>query len=97
MMAVSPIITASWASLMKCLGVAIMFTPIVLIVCGTLLAILIVRRRHDPSGPEDIDETRMIQEMYHDMSNMAKRIDALETILLDKIRGEEKENGHGLK
>lgn len=81
----------------KCLGVAIMFTPIVLIVCGTLLVILIVRRRREPGGPEDIAETRMIQEMYHEMSNMAKRIDALETILLDKVRGEDKENGHGLK
>lgn len=95
-MAVSSVIAASWASLMKCLGVAIMFTPIVLIVCGTLLVIMIVRRRNEPGGPGDIDETRMIQEMYHGMSNMAKRIEALETILLDRIRDEEKEDGHGL-
>ncbi|MBT3379140.1 MAG: envelope stress response membrane protein PspB [Lentisphaerae bacterium] len=95
-MAVSSVVTAAWATLTKCLGVAIIFTPIVLIICGTLLVFLVMKRKQDPSGPGDIDETRMIQEMYQDMGRMATRIEALETILLEKVRDEDKESGDGL-
>jgi hypothetical protein len=32
------------------------------------------------------DETRMIQELYHGLSEMEKRVEALEAILLDRER-----------
>ena len=32
------------------------------------------------------DETRMMQEIYHGLSRMEKRVEALETILLDRAR-----------
>ncbi len=34
------------------------------------------------------DETRMIQELYQGLSKMEERVDALETILLDRERKE---------
>lgn len=41
------------------------------------------------SGREAIeDETRMIQEMYQGLVRMEERIEALETILLEKDNGE---------
>lgn len=36
------------------------------------------------------EETRMIQEIYHGLSNMEERIETLETILIEKNRTERK-------
>ena len=35
------------------------------------------------------EETRMMQEIYHGLSKMEKRVEALETILLDRARAED--------
>jgi phage shock protein B len=40
-----------------------------------------VSRGHDPNEAE---ETRVIQELYNGMNRMEQRIEALETILLDR-------------
>ena len=72
--------------------VAIVFGSIVLAlaVVGTtiLMAIRIIRggvSRKQQS--QELEETRMIQEMFQKLSRMETRIEALETILLDRGKG----------
>jgi phage shock protein B len=40
------------------------------------------------SGKLDADETRLIQEIHQGLSKMVKRVDALETILIDREAAE---------
>jgi phage shock protein B len=76
--------------------VAIIFGSIVTLaslICGTVL--VIVKMRHSglsASGRKaNKDEVEMIQEMYRGLERMEQRIDALETILMDK----QHKNGDG--
>ena len=69
--------------------VLIVFAGLVLslgIVGGTIL--MSIRLRHGGLSKKDrkqqVDETEMIQEIYSGLSRMEKRIDALETILMDR-------------
>lgn len=69
--------------------VAIIFGSVltfVAIVCGTILAIVKTRRPGltGNSGKSQSEEARVIQEIYQGLSRMEERIDALETILMDK-------------
>lgn len=71
--------------------VAIVFGSIVLalaIVCGTILTAMRLRHggisRH--SREEQAAEAEMIQDIYHGLSKMEERVDALETILMDRKR-----------
>jgi len=71
--------------------VAIVFGGLVLalaIVGSTILmAIKIIKGGFSRQGQDvDAEEARMIQEMYQGLSRMEKRVEALETILLDKER-----------
>jgi len=71
--------------------VAIVFGGLVLalaIVGSTILmAIRIIKGGFSRQGQDvDAEEARMIQEMYQGLSRMEKRVEALETILLDKER-----------
>jgi phage shock protein B len=43
------------------------------------------------SQASQADETRMIQELYQGLSKMEERVDALETILLDRERKEKRQ------
>ena len=43
-------------------------------------------------GSDNLDETRLIQDIYHGLQKMEERIDALETIMLDAERSH-KRNG----
>ena len=68
--------------------VSIVFTSIVLIfgiLAGTILAI--IKMRHGgvsrKSRKRYDEETKMIQEIYHNLSNMEKRVESLETILME--------------
>ncbi len=68
--------------------VSIVFTSIVLIfgiLAGTILAI--IKMRHggvSRKGRKRYDEeTKMIQEIYHNLSNMENRVESLETILME--------------
>jgi len=68
--------------------VSIVFTSIVLIfgiLAGTILTI--IKMRHggvSRKGRQRYDEeTKMIQEIYHNLSNMEKRVESLETILME--------------
>ena len=55
------------------------------ILCGAI--ILVVRMVKGGLSPdqkkENSEETRMIQEIYQGLSSMEKRVDALETILME--------------
>jgi phage shock protein B len=69
--------------------VGIIFGSIVLIigiVAGTIL--LAMKWRHggvsQKSRDRQAEETRMIQEIYNGLSKMEKRVESLETILMDR-------------
>ena len=71
--------------------VAIVFGSIVLalaIVCGTIL--MAMRLRHGgisrQSREEQATEAEMMQDIYQGLSKMESRVDALETILMDRKR-----------
>lgn len=75
--------------------VLIVFAGLVLslaIVGGTIL--MSIRLRHGGLSKKDrqqqVDEAEMIQEIYSGLSKMEQRIDALETILMDRS-GKDKE------
>jgi phage shock protein B len=54
-----------------------------------LFALLILLLRRSPRKEEakiDIDQTRIVQEIYQGLSQMEKRIESLETLLLDRSR-----------
>ncbi len=74
----------------------ITITFIELIIAGLVL-LLIVGLLKEKKGASsqtglqsDQDEARMIQEMYEELQRMDKRIEALETLLLDRARDQEK-------
>jgi phage shock protein B len=75
--------------------VLIVFAGLVLslaVVGGTIL--MSIRLRQGGLSKKDreqqMNEAEMIQEIYNGLSNMEKRIDALETILMDR-QGKEQE------
>ena len=62
---------------------------LMILVIGILIAIRMVRRNAPGPAREAYDmETRMIQEIYQDLNKMEERVEALETILLEKERKE---------
>ena len=61
--------------------------PLLLIVC------LIKGLKCGTSGPgiqSSPDEARLVQQIYEDLQRMDKRVEALETILLDRARDHER-------
>jgi phage shock protein B len=69
--------------------VSIVFGGIVLaltVICGTIL--MLSRLKHggisQKNRQDQADEARMMQEIYHGLSKMEKRMDALESILMDQ-------------
>lgn len=76
--------------------VAIVFGSLVLalaIIPGTILiAIRLLKGGFSRTDrKQQAEETKMIQEIYHGLSRMEERVEALETILLDRDREERKE------
>ena len=59
--------------------------PLVAIVGGLGLAALKIMRGGQNSARE-LEDTRLIQEMHHQLQKMEDRVGSLETILLDKDR-----------
>ena len=75
--------------------VAIVFGGLVLglaVIGGTIL--MAIRLRHGAISPGDrkyqADEAKMVQDIYHGLSRMEKRVDALETILMDGLGKDDK-------
>ena len=70
--------------------VTVVFTAIVVIIAIISSTILTgMRLRHGGFGSKDkrnwTEETKLIQEMHQDLSKMERRIEALETILMENI------------
>ncbi|HBH29589.1 MAG: hypothetical protein N839_0012885 [Desulfofustis sp. PB-SRB1] len=66
--------------------VAIVFGSIVTIaglLCGTVL-VIVRMRKSSSSSAGSADEARMVQELYRGLERMEQRVEALETILMDK-------------
>lgn len=63
------------------------FMVVALIAIAIVLVLLLRTLRDRRQGPESeaaMDETRMIQELYRGMSRMEQRVEALETLLLER-------------
>jgi len=69
--------------------------PIVAILCtfaviGLVIVLNIVRtifRSNEPGGrASNVDEARLIQDIYHGLLKMEERVEALETLLLERER-----------
>ena len=57
-----------------------------------LMALKILKGGLTKKGQQtDADETRVVQEIYQGLSRMEKRVDALETIIIDQERKERKQ------
>ena len=70
--------------------VMIFAIPLVAIICGTLVAIIKIARRERGTESKRLDreQVRMIQEMFRGIEKLSDRVDALETILLERERKE---------
>ena len=73
-------------------GITIVFIvialPLIIIAGAILLAIKIIKGGASSGDPkEQANETRMIQEIYQGLGRMEERVEALETILLDREKG----------
>jgi len=78
----APVYRASWAGLTGFTG-----SILILLVLGGLVALAIRLARSEPSSrptPAGEDESRMIQEIHQNLSRMEERIEALETLLLER-------------
>jgi phage shock protein B len=60
-----------------------------LFIFAVVAVIFFVLRSGSRQREVNTDETRMIQEMFHGLNQMAERAEALETILLDKMKKDE--------
>ena len=64
--------------------------PIIAIVGGIFLSALkILKGQSSKEGKKvSADETRIMQEIYQGLSDLEKRVESLETLLLDRARSE---------
>lgn len=66
------------------------FVAVMILMTIGIMVYLIVKASRGGGGrsgtPSDKEETRMIQEIYHGLSRMHKRVEALETLLLERDR-----------
>ncbi len=75
------------------LAVILVFAiPLVAVMGGVLIAIIKVLKRDRSAGSKRLneEEARMMQEVYQGLEKMEQRIEALETILIDRTRKDEK-------
>ena len=60
--------------------------------CVTFLVLYSMRRGKAKKGTvEEAEETKLIQEMYSDLTDLEERIETLETILIERERQRKKE------
>ena len=56
------------------------------LICGTILIIIKTRNSRITGSTNQSEEAMVIQEIYQGLSKMEKRIESLETILMDNQR-----------
>lgn len=69
------------------------FVAVMVLATIGFMVLMIVRTAKGPARKRernDADETRIIQEIHHGLMKMNKRIEALETLVLDQDRSKEK-------
>lgn len=74
--------------------VSIVFGSIVALaalICGTVLIIIKSRGKYKTTGATNSEEAKVIQEIYRGLEKMERRIESLETILMDNRK---KDNNH---
>ncbi len=66
-------------------------TPLVAVAGGILIKVLKILKGMSPRQGKQfsVEETKLIQEMYQGLSRMEERVEALETLLLDRERRED--------
>jgi phage shock protein B len=83
---------------MAVLILATIFGGIALIVVVTFMGVKMIRGMSGKGTPRQCeDETRLIQEIYQGLNKMEARVEALETILLERQKSDawKKEMEHG--
>lgn len=60
-----------------------MLLPVALVVGVIALLVRMFRKSSDRAGAETADEAKMIQEMYQGLARLERRVESLETILMD--------------
>ena len=60
------------------------------VICGTVLLFIRIIKGDSARGGQkrEVDEAKMIQEIHQGLSRMEERIEALETIMLDRAKGD---------
>ena len=66
--------------------VILLVVALVVVAFAALILRVIFRGSNGSYKEAPPDETRMMQEIYRSLSRMEKRVEALETILLDRVR-----------
>jgi len=69
------------------LGVTLLLLVGLSVACGTLVILALLLRNGGQRRSATGEETRMIQQMHQGLSKLEKRIESLETILLEKPSG----------
>ena len=60
--------------------------PIIAILAGTFLAALKIWKGSSRTNTGSIEEAKLIQDIYHGLLKMEERVEALETLLLERDR-----------
>lgn len=66
--------------------ILIFLIPIVAIICGTIISLTKNKREHQRTQGSMMseEETRIMQELHQSLNKMEKRVEALETIIINK-------------
>jgi len=81
--------------MIEAVAIPILFVGVTILMMAAIGAIIVVMDRLMKRGGKSSrdgfssEETRLIQEIHRGLGDMEKRIEALETILLDRVRHEE--------
>ncbi len=66
------------------MGEGIMFFLVVLTICATIVVLRALRLKYRHDRRYDSDDTRTMQEINRGLQRMEDRIEALETLLMDR-------------
>ncbi|MDQ8184871.1 hypothetical protein [Pelagicoccus sp. SDUM812002] len=66
--------------------ILIFLIPIIAIICGTIISLTKNKREHQRATGSSLneEEARIMQELHQSLGKMEKRIEALETIIINK-------------
>lgn len=56
------------------------------VICGTICRIMAINVKKRESRGYGSEDTRIIQEIHRDLQRMDERVEALETLLMERVR-----------